>query len=326
MATPLEAAVESEEDDSSIQHVDQPNENLTRTIDIGTPLDAASQSGGNDGSNIQHGEDPNVNLPPEDEESEEYQQKIETLHQRGEPINILVIGSTGAGKSALINNLMGGNVAQVSHSTTSEQSEVEAHEGEHKGIRIKIYDTVGFGDREGQVNSTILNAQGNFDLVILCIDIGRRADHCLQTILSNLKSNLHIELWNHLVVVLTHTNQFIEQPSLKNMSVTEKKAVLKIRITEFKSCIYSWISSHVDRDTYDKIPFCTAGTGDIEPLFQENWLNPLWVSCIGQCSEEAQPFLMGYAEYILGKRLFRSYYARFRRNEENLRDQENPGG
>uniref|UniRef100_A0A1X7TCH3 G domain-containing protein n=1 Tax=Amphimedon queenslandica TaxID=400682 RepID=A0A1X7TCH3_AMPQE len=92
-------------------------------------------------------------LQPEDEESEEIKQKIEALRQRGEPIKILVIGPTGVGKSTLINNLMGGNVAKVSHSMEFRQSTVEVHEGEHRGVRIRVYDTPGSHDSRGNTNS-----------------------------------------------------------------------------------------------------------------------------------------------------------------------------
>ncbi|XP_019862188.1 PREDICTED: uncharacterized protein LOC109590751 [Amphimedon queenslandica] len=224
--------------------------------------------------------DLNVEVEETEEESEEIKQKIETLRQRENPVNILVIGPTGSGKSTLINNMMGGNVARVSHSMESGQSLAQVHEGEHKGIKIRVYDTVGFGNSESQVNSSILNAQGNFNLVLLCIDINGRANRNLRTILSDLKSNLHIELWKHLIVVLTHTNLYIDQ---QNKSVAEKKAAVEKRITEFKRRMYSLISSHVNRDTFDKIIFCTVGTRrdrEIKPLLEENWLHSLWASCI----------------------------------------------
>ena len=52
---------------------------------------------------------PNVNLEAEnilESLPSETKERIEALCQRGEPVNILVIGPTGSGKSILINNLM----------------------------------------------------------------------------------------------------------------------------------------------------------------------------------------------------------------------------
>ena len=272
---------------------------------MATPFEDIVQS---EESNLQHVEDeePDESLPPKVEEPEEERerarQKIEALHQRGEPINIAVIGPAGSGKSTLINNMMGGYVAEVSHSMASEQSEVEVHEGEHKGIRIKVYDTAGFGNTRGKSNSAILNEinrKGKFDLVLLCIDIGCRADQNLQKVLSDLTATLHIESWKHSIVVFTFTNQFIEQQSIKNKSVDEKKADVMKKIVEFKPYMLSLASQHDVEDIISKIPLCNAGTGDngdIELLFQENWLNELWVSFIDRCSERAQPFLKDFAK------------------------------
>uniref|UniRef100_A0A1X7TD84 G domain-containing protein n=1 Tax=Amphimedon queenslandica TaxID=400682 RepID=A0A1X7TD84_AMPQE len=99
-------------------------------------------------------------LPPEDEETEkEYRQKIEALRQRKDPVNILVIGPTGAGKSTFINNMMGGEVAETSHSMASKQFTVEVHKGVHKGIQIRVYDTVGFGDSRRKIYWPAINEE-----------------------------------------------------------------------------------------------------------------------------------------------------------------------
>ena len=55
--------------------------------------------------NIQEVKEANENLDAEYEKK--FQKKMEALKQRGEPVSILVIGPTGAGKSTLINALMG---------------------------------------------------------------------------------------------------------------------------------------------------------------------------------------------------------------------------
>uniref|UniRef100_A0A1X7TUP8 G domain-containing protein n=1 Tax=Amphimedon queenslandica TaxID=400682 RepID=A0A1X7TUP8_AMPQE len=287
-----------------------------------------------DDSSLQHVEEPNENLRPEEEEteeeSEEHRQKLEALRQRGEPINIAVIGPTGVGKSTLINNMMGKKVAVTSHSIESEQSKVFVHDGKHKEIDIRVFDTTGFGDSKGKSNFKILNeinAQGKFDLVLLCIDIRRRVDQPLQNLLLELKTNLHIESWKHLVVVFTFTNQFIGLHSLRNASVAEKKAAVKRNMIDFQSDMSSRISDCVESDTFDKILYCIAGigdNGDVDLLFQKNWLNPLWVSCIAQCSERAQPFLKDLVVNMFGKRFYERN-PRSQGGQGNLRSQGGQG-
>ena len=140
---------------------------------MATPLDDTVQSGENDVPNVQTVEQPNENLTPEMKE------KIEALRHRNEPVNILVIGPTGVGKSTLINALFGKDGAKVGHGARATTSEVHAYEGEYKGVKIRIYDTVGFGDTGGKSKHNILfdiAKCSQFDLILICSKLQDRAD------------------------------------------------------------------------------------------------------------------------------------------------------
>ena len=63
---------------------------------------------------------------------------------------ILVIGRTGVGKSTLINNLLGKEVASVGHTLQSETPDVNPHEVTVEGVQIVVYDTPGLGDVKGE--------------------------------------------------------------------------------------------------------------------------------------------------------------------------------
>lgn len=91
---------------------------------------------------IQEVKEANENLDAEHEKK--FQEKMEALKQRGEPVNILVIGPTGSGKSILVNALLGSTVAKASHRATSVTIEVKKYEGEFKGVKMNIYDTLIF--------------------------------------------------------------------------------------------------------------------------------------------------------------------------------------
>ena len=62
---------------------------------------------------------------------------------------ILVIGEVGTGKSTLINNLLGKEVASVGHTMESETQNVNPHEVVANGVPVVVYDTPGLDDVRG---------------------------------------------------------------------------------------------------------------------------------------------------------------------------------
>ena len=155
------------------------------------------------------------------------QKKVETLRRRGEPVNILVIGPTGSGKSTLINALkLGDTVATVGEGAASVTSQVEKYEGEYEGVNIRVYDTVGFSDSKGKSDKNIVReiAKANkFDLILICLRMDSRSDDKVKKMFTVLSSLLNKEMWERTVIVLTFTNSFLQLDNISKLTESEKK-------------------------------------------------------------------------------------------------------
>ena len=249
---------------------------------------------------IQEVKEANENLDSEHEKK--FHEKMEALKQRGEPVNILVIGPTGSGKSTLINALMGKTMAEAGHGAKGVTTEVGEYEGEFKGVKIKIYDTIGFRDTEGKSDGSILKeiaAVNKFDLVLVCMKLEDRVNRDIKKIFVELALSLHKEMWRRTVVVATFANMFIKLDSVPETKPDRERAI-KDKISEFKRYVSECLKGHVDENIIRDIPYRIAGKEKKRKLpTTDDWLKDLWSTCIDRCSDEAQPFLTMLAKHRL---------------------------
>ena len=226
---------------------------------------------------------------------------IRALSARKDPVNILVIGTAGSGKSTLVNGLVGRKVAQTGGGGTAVTNEVKSYRGEALGIQLNVFDSVGFGEgRTGRDVVSEIAKAGRFDLILICVRMDCRITGDVRSMFSTLGRMLNEEMWNRSLVVLTFANVFISLEGIKDTSPHDQTEDIEQQITEFKTQICGFISGRVRKQVCDEIPFCVAGSPSCMKLATiDDWLDDLWKECIDRCSLDVREFLKEFSNLVL---------------------------
>ena len=232
---------------------------------------------------------PNENLESLGSFPPEIQKQLEKLREREQPVTILVIGPTGAGKSSLINKLLRDSVAEVGHTAVGVTKEVKEYSGFYMDVSIKVYDTVGFcnagGKSDRDIMSEIKSKNEKFDLVIICLKLEEKINEVTKNFSAALRCHLNGEMWKRSVVVLTQADLYLQLESIP-IDDGGKAEAIKAKVKEFRKF---FIPSDVNCQS---IPFCIVGKLQQRKLpTTEDWFLDLWESCIARCSEETKVFL-----------------------------------
>ena len=161
---------------------------------------------------------------------------------------ILVVGETGTGKSTLINNLLGREVAAVGHTLESQTLQVTPHKLSVEGVPIVVYDTPGLDDtreddeEEHLRNMRSLIERGEIHLVIYCMKLTetRMRKGLIRTFGEYHKIGVP---WEQTVVALTFadkeentTSRFSQMEEKMKKTLIERVGVTSDVVARLKIC------------------------------------------------------------------------------------------
>ena len=219
-------------------------------------------------------------------------QALQDWSRGKESTDILVVGNSSTGKSALINGMTREDVAEEALDIEGKGTidAVQAYIHSVGDTTIKFWDSPGLQDGSDIDDEYIrdMKEEGcdNADLVLYCIKMSntRFQPEDFETII-NLTKGLGKEIWEKAIFVLTFANIVVARLNRVHKRRPGKKPVHEI----FKDLISTWkeiLSTElkkagVDDEIAECIPVVPAGY-EIEKLCQgddTNWMESLWHTC-----------------------------------------------
>ena len=213
---------------------------------------------------------------------------VNNLRDKCSTFNILVIGISGTGKSTLINNLFGVEVAEVGDTPQSVSSSIQSFESNVQGVPVVLYDTPGLEDsRDDESEKTYLAEieallrEKKFHAVICCFSMSQK--RMLKPFSKALQDYGKIGIkWDKTVFALTFADSFVPPPKIKRKSKSAKINFFLERVDEWKQEISKIVG-------IAEITAICPTTGDPEEklLTGKYWFNTFWLTVVKTLPPEA---------------------------------------
>ena len=212
-------------------------------------------------------------------------------------LRILVTGRMGAGKSALVNSIVGEYVAEEGDSAKGETKKVTPYEKKIGDIVITIYDSPGLQDgvedKEKYLKELEEKCSG-VDLNLYCVRMTDGMRPSEKDAIMELSNAFGFdEFWQNTSFVLTFANEVKPPRSSSLTSVTH----FGKRMAEWRFLLRRVLieDAKITNKVAGDVPIIPAGYSD-EPSLPaaeyDYWLRELWIQCLGRTKDIAKPILL----------------------------------
>ena len=213
---------------------------------------------------------------------------------------LLFIGQNGSGKSSLINELIGYNVASVGNNIepNSLTDLVISYEITVEGVPdeyVSYFDTRGFGDlteKDRKITDKIHSTMKTADIVLICYRLYGRVDRYVTDELKEMAQILGDELMKHTILVFTWGDEY--KIHCQTSSQEEIKRQMNTLISRKQAKIREVLKKNGIKDEIaDNIPYCVTSIKEdkLPCTAEENWKIEFWRKCKNRCTPESVPFM-----------------------------------
>lgn len=215
--------------------------------------------------------------------------------KQGNNLRIVVIGEMGAGKSTLVNGLIGQNVAVVGSGARSVTKAVTEYTSVISGVTVKVYDTPGLFDPKRNDMDTFKAIErecGSVDLVLICIDFRSRITRSHTTIISNITETYGSKIWDNTMFVLTFANK-IELPETLR-SQREKILHFKLLHEDYSSTVRRYLveMARINSRMSKTVPVLPAGHTNPRLPDRDDWLSDIWLAAFEHMLDVGKPAML----------------------------------
>ena len=199
-------------------------------------------------------------------------------------LKLLVIGETGVGKSNLVNNLLGEDVADVGYSMKSATSDVNCYKGTIEGVPVKVYDTPGLADSRSERDEEYLEEikkltdEETIHLIIYCLKMTET--RMRRSIIRTFEQYTKIGVdWKKTVIALTFADALKPTSKLKKQKGFSETTYFKERLAAWREEISRVLAEEIylEEATVARIRINPTAEDPKQRLpNDEEWYIPFW--------------------------------------------------